>query len=71
MTLLSSKVFEADGHGRSFRLRPSTRSAWLRQITLRDGPFSLLMVPGTPEVREAAVAAGGILNQDSIATTNS
>lgn len=69
--LLSSNVFEADDHGRSFRLRPNTRSVWLRQITLRDGPFSLLMVPDTPEVREAASAAGGIVDLDSITTTNS
>ncbi|MEO6810334.1 MAG: hypothetical protein ABI353_14555 [Isosphaeraceae bacterium] len=69
--LLSSKVFEADDHGRSFRLRPNTRSVWLRQITMRDGPFSLLMVPDTPEIRESAKAAGGIVDLGSITTTNS
>ncbi len=69
--LLSSKVFEADEHGRSYRLRPNTKSVWLRQVTLIDGPFGLFLVPDTPEVRTAAVAAGAIVDDPSRQTTNS
>lgn len=69
--LLSSKVFEADDHGRSYKLRPDTRSVWLRQVTLREGPFGLFLVPDTPEVREAAGAATAIVDEPSRQTTNS
>lgn len=69
--LLSSKVFEPDERGRSYRLRPDTRSVWLRQVTLIDGPFGLFLVPDTPEVRAAAGAAGAIVDEVSRQSTNS
>lgn len=69
--LLSPEVFEADDSGRSFRLRPNTASVWLRQVTLIDGPFGLFLVPDTPEMRRAAVAAGAIVDETSRQTTNS
>ncbi|MBX6316124.1 MAG: SGNH/GDSL hydrolase family protein [Isosphaeraceae bacterium] len=69
--LLSSRVFEPDDHGRSYRLRPRVRSIWLRQITLRNGPFGLFLVPDTPEVRTAAAAVGAIVDEPSKQTTNS
>jgi len=69
--LLSSQVFEADDRGRSYRLRPNTRSVWLRQVTLHQGPFGLFQVLDTPEHRQAAAEAGAIVDEPSLTTTNS
>jgi hypothetical protein len=69
--LLSSKVFAKDDNGRSYRLRPSTKSIWLRQITMQNGPFIPLQVPDTPEVRAATAAVGGIVELTAATTTNS
>jgi hypothetical protein len=69
--VISSQVFERDEHGRSYRFRPKTRSVWLRQITLRNGPFGMFQVLDTPEHRAAAARAGGIVDLGSVQTTNS
>ena len=69
--VLSPQVFEADEHGRSYRFRPSTRSVWLRQITIRGGPFMMFQVPDTPRHRAAAGRAGAIVDEGSIQNTNS
>jgi hypothetical protein len=69
--VISSQVFEPDDRGRSYRFRPNTRSVWLRQITVLDGPFSMFQVLDTPEHRAAAGRAGGIVDEGSVQTTNS
>jgi hypothetical protein len=69
--VISPQVFELDEHGRSYRLRPSTRSIWLRQITLRGGPFAMFQVPDTPGHRAAASRAGAIVDEGSVQNTNS
>lgn len=69
--LLSSLVFEPADDGRNYRLKPKTASVWLRQVTLIDGPFGLFLVPDTPEMRQAAAAAGAIVDETSRQTTNS
>jgi hypothetical protein len=69
--LISSQVFEPDEHGRSYRFRPNTRSVWLRQITLHNGPFGMFQVLDTPQHRAAAERAGAIVDEDSVQTTNS
>jgi hypothetical protein len=69
--VVSSEVFEADDHGRSFQMRPNMRSIWLRQITLRNGPLGMFLVPDTPEARAAAGAAGAIVDERSAQRTNS
>ncbi|MFO0890269.1 MAG: SGNH/GDSL hydrolase family protein [Isosphaeraceae bacterium] len=69
--VISSQVFEPDSGGRSYRFRPNLRSIWLRQITIRGGPFSMFQVPDTPAHRAAAGAAGGIVDEGSVQTTNS
>lgn len=69
--VISPEVFEKDDRGRSYRLRPGTRSVWLRQITLRNGPFGLFEVLDTPEHRAAAGRAGAIVDERSIQHTNS
>lgn len=69
--LLSADVFGPAENGRSYRFLPNTRSVWLRQVTLRGGPFGLFLVKDTPEVRAAAGAAGAIVDETSRQTTNS
>ena len=69
--MISPQVFERDDSGRSYRLRPMTRSVWLRQITLHNGPFGLFQVLDTPEHRAAAGAAGAIVDDRSVQNTNS
>ncbi len=69
--VISPQVFELDEHGRSYRLRPNTRSVWLRQITIRGGPFAMFQVLDTPVHRAAAAAAGAIVDEGSIQNTNS
>ena len=68
---ISPQVFEPDDRGRSYRFRPRTRSVWLRQITIRKGPFMMFQVLDTPEHRAAATRAGAIVDLGSIQNTNS
>jgi hypothetical protein len=69
--LFSSKVFDRDDCGRSYRLRPNTRSVWLARTPLWKGEFGLFLVPDTPEVHAAAVEVGGVVVGGSVQTTNS
>jgi len=69
--LISSRVFESDDHGRSYRMRPNTRSVWLRRVTLINGPFGMFQVLETPEIHEAARGARAIVEMSSVQTTNS
>jgi hypothetical protein len=69
--VLSPQVFDVDDQGRSYRFRPGTRSIWLRQITIRGGPFMMFQVPDTTRHRAAAAAAGAIVDEGSIQNTNS
>jgi hypothetical protein len=69
--MFSSLIFQPDEHGRSYRLKPDTRSVWLRELTMTGGPHGLLLIPDRPEVRELAAKAGGIVVEDSVQNTNS
>lgn len=69
--VLSSKVFEADDHGRSYRFRPNTRACWTRSVFLPHGLKASFLLPDTPEVRDAAAAAGLALYVDLAQSTNS
>jgi hypothetical protein len=69
--LLSSKVFAPDDHGRSYRLRPNTKSFWLRTISLPNGLAAMFLVPDTPEVQEATASCRAIVVPESVQTTNS
>ena len=69
--VVSSRIFEADDRGRSYRMRPLTRSIWLRQITLKDGLFGMFQVPDEPSVLAVATQAGAIPDLGSRQTTNS
>jgi hypothetical protein len=72
--VLSAGVFEPDDQGRSYRLRPNTRSVWVQEVVPKVetvGLFFLSLVPDTPEARRAAIEAGGIIVPGSEQTTNS
>ncbi len=67
---LSSAVFEADDAGRSYRLRPLTRSVWLIGLTV-NGVQAMFEIPETPEARRLGEAVGGRVVPESVQTTNS
>lgn len=67
---LSSRVFEPDDTGRSYRLRPDTDSIWAIGLSFA-GIGALFQVPDTPEVRQAAQEAGAEIVEASRQRTNS
>ena len=67
---LSSAVFEPDEAGRSYRLRPKTRSVWLINLTI-DKVQAMFEIPDTPEARELGQKVGGTVLPESLQTTNS
>lgn len=69
--LLSSKVFEADDEGRSYRLRPNVRSIWLQQLNYLAGPIAFYLVPDGPGLAEAMEGTSAIAVPTSRQTTNS
>jgi hypothetical protein len=69
--LLSSRVFAPDEHGRSYRMRPKTRSFWLRKITLPDGLAAMFLVPDTAEVQSALANSRALVVPESVQFTNS
>lgn len=69
--VFSSKVFEADDEGRSYRLKPNTRAFWTRNVFLPHGLNAPFLVPDTPAVRDAARRAGLELDAAPRQSTNS
>jgi lysophospholipase L1-like esterase len=69
--LLPSTVFEADDQGRSYRLKPRTKSIWLRNLTLKSGVLMFFLVPDGPGLAEAARGTPAIAVETSRQTTNS
>jgi len=69
--LLPSTVFEADGSGRSYRLRPNVRSIWARNVSPKKTPLTFLIVPDRPELPEILRGTGGVIVSSSVQTTNS
>jgi hypothetical protein len=67
---LSSAVFEPDDSGRSYRLRPDTRSVWLINLTI-DKVSAMFEIPDTPEARRLGEAVGGRVVPESVQSTNS
>ena len=67
---LSSKVFEPDDAGRSYRLRPLTRSVWLIGLTI-EKVQAMFEIPDTPEARRLGEAVGGRVVPESAQSTNS
>jgi hypothetical protein len=69
--LLPSTVFEADDAGRSYRLRPNTRSIWLRNVSLKNGVLAFFLVPDGPGLASAIQGTPAIPVAASRQTTNS
>jgi hypothetical protein len=69
--LLPSTIFEADETGRSYRLRPNTRSIWLRNVTVKSGILMFFLVPDRPELAEAIKGTAAIPVETSRQTINS
>jgi hypothetical protein len=69
--LLPSTIFEADESGRSYRLRPNTRSIWLREVALKSNITTFFLVPDRPELAEAIQGTTAIPVWTSRQTTNS
>ncbi len=69
--LLPSTVFLPDDTGRSYRLRPSTRSVWLRNLTIQRIPLTFFLVPDGPDLSEAMRGTTAVRVEGSVQTTNS
>ncbi len=70
--LLSSKVFEPDDQGRSYRMRPGVRSVWLRgKLAPTPGAPAFYLVPDGPELAEAIRGTGAVVFEGSRQITNS
>jgi lysophospholipase L1-like esterase len=69
--LLPGKVFLADEDGRSYRLRPNTRSIWLRNFDLPRGLSGFFLMPDEPELRQVIAGTGARIVPGSAQTTNS
>jgi lysophospholipase L1-like esterase len=69
--LFSSKVFEADDTGRSYRFRPGVRSIWLKRLAFIAGAPAFYLVPDDPGLAEAIRGTGAIPVESSRQTTNS
>ncbi len=69
--LLSSKVFEPDDDGRSYRLRPGVRSIWLRNLEIQAGAPAFYLVPDGPGLAEAIRGTKAVPLEASRQMTNS
>jgi lysophospholipase L1-like esterase len=69
--LFSSKVFEADDDGRSYRFRPGVRSIWLKNLAFITGAPAFYLVPDDPGLAEAMRGTGAYPIESSRQTTNS
>ncbi len=67
--VLSSAVFEPDDN-RSYRLKPGVRSVWVIRLSLK-WTMAMFLIPDTPEARDSASRAGGIVVPESLQSTNS
>jgi lysophospholipase L1-like esterase len=68
--LLSSRVFEADDAGRSYRLRPGVASVWLANVTLPRGLSAFFLVPDGSELPDVIRGCANVV-PGSRQTTNS
>ncbi|HWE39282.1 MAG TPA: SGNH/GDSL hydrolase family protein [Isosphaeraceae bacterium] len=69
--VLPSKVFEVDDSGRSYRLRPNTRSFLLEHLALTEDVKGFFYIPDTPEVRAAMAGTPATIASGSEMTVNS
>jgi hypothetical protein len=69
--VLSSKVFDADDSGRSYRFKPQTHSIWLMYYPRYGGGPMPLLVPDGPGLRDAVRGIVVVTVETSRQTTNS
>ncbi len=69
--LLSSRVFEPDDTGRSYRLRPHVASVWLGLGALPRGIAGYFLVPDGPELKALSQRIGVAIVPGTAQTTNS
>jgi hypothetical protein len=69
--MLPSTVFEADDRGRSYRLRPLTRSIWLMNMPQHEGVPMFFLVPDGPGLAEAIRGTPAFPVETSRQSTNS
>lgn len=70
--LLPSSAFMPDDSGRSYRLRPHTRSVWLKAIDLPDSRLrGFFLMPDTDELPRLLKGTPGYIVPGSSQTTNS
>ncbi|MDR3637442.1 MAG: SGNH/GDSL hydrolase family protein [Isosphaeraceae bacterium] len=69
--VLPSRVFAPDDDGRSYRMRPHTRSIWLKDVALSWDVIGFFLVPDTAELRSLLEGTGAYAVQGSTQTTNS
>jgi hypothetical protein len=69
--MLPATVFEADDTGRSYRLRASTRSIWIRNFPTKGQVKAYFPIPDTPEAASIVGATAAEIVAGSAQTTNS
>lgn len=69
--LLSSQLFERDESGRSYRMKPRSRSIWVRALRSVPEVPSFLLVPETPGLHDALRTANSVKIAGSNQITNS
>ncbi len=69
--LLSSRVFEPDDAGRSYRMLPLTHSIWLRDLPVQPGVPLFFLVPDGPGLAEAVQGTRAKVLETSRQFTNS
>ena len=67
--VLSSAVFEPD-ETRSYRLKPNVDSIWVIGLSFQKS-LGIFLIPNTPEARDAAKRASGVVVPESAQATNS
>jgi lysophospholipase L1-like esterase len=68
---LPSTVFVPDDSGRSYRLRPNTRSVWLRNPRLKNGQLAFFPIPSSPDLPQLLEGTDTVVIPNSEQSTNS
>ncbi|MDR3636805.1 MAG: SGNH/GDSL hydrolase family protein [Isosphaeraceae bacterium] len=68
---LPSRVFTPDDAGRSYRMRPYTRSVWIKGVLFAGDAIGPFLMPDTPELRRLVAGTGAVVVPGSTQTTNS
>src|SRR6185437_439811 len=69
--VLPAKAFAPGDSGRSYRMRPQTRSVWLKNVALSYDVIGFFLMPDTSELRRLLEGTGAYVVPGSTQTTNS